>query len=145
VLKQRLVRVLVGALIVVAPFAAIAPAGASQNFIGKSGVETRCYNAGYLACLYFGNSAGTSINNAHWPTNTSWSNLSDHAFWQDGQPGAGTNVMNWAGAMYCGYVNLDCTTYSQTGYNGNSDYELSNEVGKLSAYTYNKAASIKLR
>src|SRR5258708_37749760 len=93
-LKQRLARTLAGALMAAAPIAVAAPANAATgNYIGALGTEPRCAGNGYAVCLYYGG----SINNAPWPANQNWSDLSTHYFWQDGRTGQNTNVKNNAG------------------------------------------------
>ncbi|GAB3976839.1 hypothetical protein GCM10029978_064860 [Actinoallomurus acanthiterrae] len=138
--RYRLVRVLIAGLIVATPFAVTTPAKAAgfKYFIGVSGSEPRCKDAWYEACLYWGG----SIKNAFWPANDSWSDLSDHYFWSGTGVGEGMNVMNGAGAMFCG-IPSECRSYYYADYNGNYDYENSYEVGALH-YTSGHSGSIKI-
>jgi hypothetical protein len=143
VLKQRLMRVLAGALIAAAPVVAAASANADvYQYIGANDgafhYEQRCHDAGYSACLY----AQATISSAYWPTNQSWSDLAGHYFWRNTGTGSGKAVEAGAGAIYCGYA-FRCDSYVHTGYWGNYDYLYGNDVGRL-YWTHDNNRSIKL-
>ncbi|WP_258951388.1 hypothetical protein [Lentzea californiensis] len=119
----------------------VAPAGAASKNIGTiAGVESRCANSPYWACLYFNSGRAT----AYWGTSVTVRDLEGRRFFDGTGVGAREPVKNNAAAISCDMTTTSiCYVYDRSELGGDVDYLYGQRSGVLS-YTYNDNASIRL-